>query len=96
MALGSTAKATYYKTLECYSDESKDHVTAVYAVTYPGADQKPETFFVKMKGVRRFPRGDVKSAGWELEGSPVLFVPEEFFAKVSPSSFPALTEEKEE
>ena len=95
LALGKSAKVTYYKTLEVSTDDAKDRVTAVYAVTYPGADEKPETFFVKIKGVRRFPSGDVKSAGWQLEAMPEVFMPPEFLAQVSLSSFPPIGEKRE-
>lgn len=82
LALKNEAKVTYYKTLSVVSDDGKDTVVAVYAVTYPveGGERKgqSETFFVKMKGRREFPKGDVKSAGWTLDGLPTFHVPEEF------------------
>ena len=78
LALGNKAKVTYYKTLSVVTEDDKDVVVAVYAVTYPVEEGKSETFFVKMKGKREFPKGDVKSAGWALDGLPEFYVPEEF------------------
>lgn len=78
LALGKTAETSYYKTLSVESGDEKDTVVALYAVGYPGKDGKRETFFVRMKGERSFPDGDVKSAGWSLSGYPEFVVPDEF------------------
>jgi hypothetical protein len=77
LALGDKAKVTYYKTLLNTTFGDKDYVENVYAVTYPAKDGKYETFFVKIKGERAFPSGDVKSAGWALSSKPSLTSGEE-------------------
>jgi hypothetical protein len=76
LALGEKANVSYYKTISVATTDDKDTVVSLYAVTYSAADGKTETFFVKMTGKREFPKGDVKSAGWALEGIPTFTVPE--------------------
>lgn len=88
IALGDRATVSYYKTLSIGTDSDKDHVVAVYAVSFPatdseGGERKTETFFVKMTGQRQFPNADVKSAGWQLSKSPELYVPDEFKASAA-------------
>lgn len=78
LALGEKATVTYYKTTAVTTDDDKDTVEALYAVSYPGEDGKTRTFFVRMTGNRRFPKGDVKSAGWSLVKNPEFVLPEEF------------------
>ncbi len=77
LALGKDAKVSYYKNLRVETDDGKDTVSSVYAVTYPAAG-RTETFFVKMTGQRHLPGGDMPSAGWALLSEPDIFVPEEF------------------
>ena len=78
LALGKKADITYYKTLLSTVGDGKDTVISVYAVTYTSELGEKETFFIKMTGVRQFPTKNFKSAGWLLEPSPSLYVPEEF------------------
>ncbi len=78
LALGMKANISYYKTLGTVFGDGKDTVVSVYAVTYPNDEGKPETFFVKMTGVRQYPAKQVKNAGWSLDPFPELYVPEEF------------------
>ena len=78
LALGKDADITYYKTLASSVDDGKDTVVSVYAVTYLSESGEKETFFVKMTGIRRFPAKDIKNAGWSLDPSPTLYVPEEY------------------
>jgi hypothetical protein len=78
LALGDKADVSYYKTIFVTTSDNKDFVVILYAVSYPTGDGKTETFFVKMVGKREFPRGDVKSAGWVLDGYPAFIVPDEF------------------
>ncbi|MDR3198257.1 MAG: hypothetical protein LBU34_10365 [Planctomycetaceae bacterium] len=77
LALGGKAKVSYYKTLSVTTGEDKDTVVAVYAVNFPNDNGETETFFVRMTGKRSFPNGDIKSAGWALEGFPAVTVPDE-------------------
>lgn len=78
LALGDRATVTYYKTLSIATGDEKDTAVMLYAVTYPAADGKTETFFVKMTGERVFPTGDVKSAGWNLTKNPEFTLPGAF------------------
>ncbi len=100
LALGDTAKISYYRNLGVISGDDEDTVINVYAVTYPVTDGeqkgKMETFFIKMTGKRQFPSGDIKSAGWKLEGLPVLYVPEEYKATATTPSQGAATTQKSE
>jgi hypothetical protein len=77
LALGGKAKVSYYKTLSVTTSDDKDTVVTLYAVSFPNDNGKTETFFVKMTGKRSFPSGDIKSAGWALEGMPTFVVPDE-------------------
>jgi hypothetical protein len=77
LALGDKANVSYYKTLSVTTGDEKDTVVTLYAVSYPNENGKTETFFVKMTAKREFPRGDIKSAGWALEGIPTVTVPDE-------------------
>lgn len=78
LALGSKAEVSRYQFLSTVSQDSKDAVVAVYAVTYPTEDGKTETFFVKMSGEREYPTGDATSAGWRLSRMPEFYLPPEF------------------
>lgn len=79
MALGDKAKVSYYKTLSIVSDRDNDVVTSVYAVTFPAESGGIETFFVRLGGKRIYPTdSDFKAAGWQLEGVPAFYLPEEF------------------
>ncbi|MDR0609149.1 MAG: hypothetical protein LBG58_03490 [Planctomycetaceae bacterium] len=80
LALGDKAKVSYYKTLSVTTGEEKDTVVTLYAVSFQNDNGKTETFFVKMTGKRSFPSGDIKSAGWALEGIPTFVVPDELKA----------------
>lgn len=84
IALGNKAQISFYKTLTVATEDDKDTVVNLYAVTYPVAHGK-ETFFVKMVGERKFPTGDVKSAGWSLTKLPELTVPTEWKEKTQTS-----------
>ncbi|MDR2116628.1 MAG: hypothetical protein LBP87_09650 [Planctomycetaceae bacterium] len=77
LALGDKAKVSYYKTLSVTTSDEKDTVVTLYAVSFPNDNGETETFFVKMIGKRSFPSGDIKSAGWALEGIPTVVVPDE-------------------
>lgn len=83
LAFGDRATVSYYKTLSVTTDSDKDVVVTVYAVSFPTAEakngeRKTETFFIKMAGERRFPGGDIKSAGWQLAKLPEFYIPDEF------------------
>lgn len=78
LALGEKATVTYYKTRSVSTGDDKDTVETLYAVGFPGEDGKTQTFFVRMVGDRRFPRGDIKSAGWSLAKNPEFTLPAEF------------------
>ncbi|MDR0869248.1 MAG: hypothetical protein LBN39_00500 [Planctomycetaceae bacterium] len=91
-ALGEKAEVSYYKTLSVTTTDEKDIVANVYAVSYPNKEGKTETFFVKMTGRRAFPSGDVRSAGWALDGEPQFYLPDEFKAEAKPSANGAATE----
>ena len=80
MALGDKAKVSYYKTLEVTSEREADTVVSVYAVTFPAEFDRTETFFVKMSGKRTYPSEAqrTKAAGWRIDGSPTVYLPEEF------------------
>jgi hypothetical protein len=79
MALGDDAKVTYYQTSSVHSDRESDVVTSVYAVTFPREFHRTETFFVRIIGKRVHPSSqDFRSAGWKIEESPSVYVPEEF------------------
>jgi hypothetical protein len=80
MALGDKATVSYYKTLTVDSGRESDTVAVVYAVTFPAESGRTETFFVRMDGKRSYPPGtsDFKAAGWNIEGNPAFYVPEEF------------------
>jgi hypothetical protein len=75
LALKSKAEVSYYKTLSVNTTDEKDTVVSVYAVTFPAENGEKETFFLKMSGERRFPSGDVKSAGWTLTKMPEIYNP---------------------
>ncbi|MDR2440737.1 MAG: hypothetical protein LBE12_15350 [Planctomycetaceae bacterium] len=77
LALGGKAKVSYYKTLSVTTSDEQDTVVTLYAVSFPNNNNETETFFVKMTGKRSFPNGDIKSAGWTLEGMPTIIVPDE-------------------
>lgn len=77
LALGDKAKVSYYKTLSITTSDDQDTVVILYAVSFPNDNGETETFFVKMTGKRSFPSGDIKSAGWSLEGMPTVIVPDE-------------------
>lgn len=71
--LGDSAKVTYYKTNNFghFPEDGKDAVVLTYAVTYPSPkDGKPETFLIKMNGIRaRFEDG---TCGWSIPSYPLL------------------------
>jgi energy-coupling factor transporter transmembrane protein EcfT len=81
LALGSKAQVTYYKMSGFHSTGDDDTVSVVYAVTFPSAAGGAETFFVKMTGKRLYPPASANftAAAWRLEGTPEIYVPEEFF-----------------
>ncbi|GHT34514.1 hypothetical protein FACS189427_01970 [Planctomycetales bacterium] len=76
LELKNKAEVSYYKTLSVNTTDEKDTVETVYAVTFPADNGEKKTFFLKMTGERRFPSGDVKSAGWTLAKMPEIFTPE--------------------
>ena len=80
MALGDQATVTYYKTANIVSEPEKDTVVSVYAVTFPTESGETETFFVRISGSRSYPQGfvDFKAAGWQIVGTPVFYLPDEF------------------
>lgn len=80
MALGDKAKITYYKTTWVNSGRESDSVIMVYAVSFPAESGEIQTFFVSMSGKRSYPKDsqDFKAAGWNIEGSPKFYLPDEF------------------
>ena len=80
MTLGDKAKVSYYKTLYERSEQEKDTVVSVYAVSFPAESGNTETFFVRISGKRIFPSDSqgFTAAGWHLEGSPAFYLPDEF------------------
>jgi len=83
MALGDKATISYYKTLTIDSGRESDTVAAIYAVTFPAESGNTETFFVHIGGKRSYPPGtsDFKAAGWNIEGTPAFYLPDEFKEK---------------
>ena len=83
MALGDKATVSHYKTLNVVSERDSDTVASVYAVTSPGVSGMQETFFVRIDGKRLYPTGqaDFKAAGWRLDATPALYLPDEFKVK---------------
>lgn len=80
MALGDKAKVSYYKTLAVLSERESDSVVLVYAVSFPAESGETQTFFVNMRGKRSYPQESsvFKAAGWNIEGSPTFYLPDEF------------------
>ena len=78
LALGEKAKVTYYKTLQVVCEPEYNQVSSVYAVTFPGELGGTETFFVRINGRRSYPpdTSAFQTAGWQIEGTPTLYVPE--------------------
>ena len=84
-ALGDSADISYYKTTHNSYYDSKDTVTAIYAVTVakPGDVNDRETFFIKFGAERVKNPKDGTQLGWSISGFPSLFkeLPEEFKGK---------------
>ncbi|MDR3234962.1 MAG: DUF4190 domain-containing protein [Planctomycetaceae bacterium] len=76
-ALGHKAKITYYRTPEISAEGESDRIVKYFAVTYNGASGMPETFFIKMSGVRYY-SPNVKRYGWRMSAFPAIVVPEEY------------------
>jgi hypothetical protein len=80
MALGDRANISRYKTIYVGSEREKDTVVSAYAVSFPAESGNMETFFVRISGKRVYPSEShgFKAAGWQLEGTPAFYFPEEF------------------
>ena len=80
MALGDRATVSYYKTLSVVSAPDNDVVVSVYAVTFPAKFGGTETFFVSIGGKRVYPSDlpDFHAAGWQIDGLPAFYLPDEF------------------
>ncbi|MDR3183191.1 MAG: DUF4190 domain-containing protein [Planctomycetaceae bacterium] len=76
-ALGKKAKITYYRTPALAVGDENDTVVKYYAVTYTGAAGTPETFFVKMSGIRLYDK-KAGAYGWRISAYPEFIVPEEY------------------
>lgn len=53
-ALGDSAKYSYYRTDTLYVGKEADEVVMTYAVTYPAASNKKQTFFIRINATRTF------------------------------------------